>query len=129
MKDKLTSLSGRFAAERKRLKLSQAEMGKAINKTREMVGRYERGDSMPSADALSALSNIGMDIYYILVGRKEDEPSRMTVQPDERALIESYQSLDDEGKQNLRGVADAMALKAVNEGKNKSVRKKPTDKT
>jgi len=125
MNDKYISLSERFAAERKRLQLSQAEVAKAINKTREMVGRYERGASTPSGDALAELSNIGMDIYYVLVGRKVGEPSPVLLKPDELALLDIYRSLQEEDKSDIANFATGVAERALRNGISKTVRKKP----
>lgn len=129
MNDNLDSLSRRFAQERKRLGLSQADIADAIGKTREMIGRYERGLAIPGGDVLMSLATIGMDVYYILLGRREDEPSREMLQPDEKALIHTYRSLgDDDDKSYLIATADAIAERAKKYGTNKSVRKKPKDK-
>lgn len=123
----MDSIGYRIKEERLRIGLTQEQLVKQTDVTVQSQRRYESDQRKPDTNYLQALASLGMDVYYILLGRREDEPSRMTVQPDERALINAYQSLDDEGKRSLRGVADAMSLKTLNEGNNKSVRKKPKE--
>lgn len=117
----------RIKEERLRLGLTQTGLVDQVGSTVQSLRSYESERSKPDAAYLQELSRVGMDVYYVLVGRKEDEPSRVMLEPDERALVKGYQSLNDESKSHLLGVLDALALKAVNKGENKSVRKKPTE--
>lgn len=63
------SIGNRLREERKRLKLTQAEMG-GVGGVMEMVQKhYESGDHFPDGQYLCGIAAIGADINYIITGQ------------------------------------------------------------
>lgn len=66
------NLSNRITELRKQKGWSQSELAKNIEVSREIVGRYERGDAMPSIDIAKRLADaFGVSLDY-LVGNSEN---------------------------------------------------------
>lgn len=60
--------AGRMKEERVRLGLNQAESGGLCGVSREMWGKYERGDAVPGGEVLFSFAAAGADVQYILTG-------------------------------------------------------------
>lgn len=59
----------RLRQERRRLGLSQREMGQIGGVAANAQGKYESGDRVPKADYLAALAGAGVDVLYVLTNR------------------------------------------------------------
>jgi transcriptional regulator with XRE-family HTH domain len=99
-----------FQEERKRLGLSQAEAGALCGVSREMWGKYERGQASPGADVLQAFAAAGADIRYILTGHLvAAQPGRpYGLSPDEAALLDNYRHSSPEAQAALRAMGAAL---------------------
>ncbi|MFL9917970.1 helix-turn-helix transcriptional regulator [Paraburkholderia fungorum] len=62
----------RLREERKRLRLSQTEVASAGGVKRLAQGQYETGTSMPSVRYLQGVAHVGIDLEYVLFGRRID---------------------------------------------------------
>jgi len=52
---------------RKKKKLSQAALGKAIGTSGDVIGRYERGDIKPSIEVVSKIANaLEVSVDYLI---------------------------------------------------------------
>jgi transcriptional regulator with XRE-family HTH domain len=60
----------RLREERKRLQLSQTEVATAGGVKRLAQGQYETGTSMPSVRYLQGIAHVGIDLGYVLFGRR-----------------------------------------------------------
>ncbi len=69
-KENNKSIAGRFAEERKRLGKTQQELGSLCDTSREMIGRYEKGTSVPGGEVLSSFAIQGADVQYVLSGKR-----------------------------------------------------------
>ncbi|WP_084174666.1 XRE family transcriptional regulator [Afifella pfennigii] len=82
-------LSGRLAAERKRLALSQREMAAAVGVSKTSWENYEAGKSSPGARVLASLAELGADLHWLLTGAAlrdgENESQRLSKTPEVRA--------------------------------------------
>lgn len=77
-----SSQSGlRIKEERKRLGLSQEMAGKACGVSREMWGKYERGQAVMGTKVLEMFSEIGADAGYVLSGKRASQVHRAEEQP------------------------------------------------
>jgi transcriptional regulator with XRE-family HTH domain len=65
----MSDIGSRLRQERKRLGLSQREIGQLGGVAANAQGKYESGERVPKADYLAALANIGVDVLYILTGQ------------------------------------------------------------
>lgn len=65
----LSTFAGRLAYLRLRDKLSQASLGNAIGRTRQMINMYESGNSFPGFDVVEQLANrLGVSPTYLMFG-------------------------------------------------------------
>ncbi len=51
--------------------LSQEAFAAALGVDRKTVGRWERGEASPSAAQLATMVDLGADVRYVLVGKRE----------------------------------------------------------
>jgi len=61
----------RLREERNRLSLSQTELGRIGGVQARAQRYYESGERHPDSNYLSAIAAAGVDVLYILTGRKE----------------------------------------------------------
>lgn len=97
----------RLKEERKRIKITQEELSACLKLTSRTWGSYERGQSTPDAWILSELEKKGIDIYYVITGKKL--PIAFD-NPDEEKIIKQYRSADEEIKFAISSIFDAMKL-------------------
>jgi transcriptional regulator with XRE-family HTH domain len=62
--------AGRLREERERIGFNQGDSETLFGVSRVTWGKYERGESTPGADVLSAMAEMGGDILYIVTGRR-----------------------------------------------------------
>ena len=61
----------RIREERRRLRVSQSDFAELGGQGPQSQGRYERGLRSPSAAYLAAISAAGVDVLYVVTGRRE----------------------------------------------------------
>lgn len=66
----MIEIGSRLRQERKRLGLSQKEMGLLGGVAANAQGKYESGERAPKADYLAALARAGVDVLYVLTNRR-----------------------------------------------------------
>ncbi|GIX37999.1 MAG: transcriptional regulator [Silanimonas sp.] len=81
----------RLKEERERLGLTQIDLAALCGVGRLAQGNYESGARHPDAVYLSRAATAGVDVLYVLTGRRE--PSQA---PDEQALIAGYRAASPE---------------------------------
>jgi len=90
---------------RKKKGISQAELGKMIGTSGDVIGRYERGDITPSIEAVAKIADaLEVSIDY-LIGK-----TKMEVDTDTMRRLEDISILSDENKKFLLNMID-MALR------------------
>ncbi|TRX75326.1 helix-turn-helix domain-containing protein [Pseudomonas mangiferae] len=60
----------RLKEERLRLGYNQSEFAAAGGVTKNSQFNYEKGDRSPDAGYLAAIADIGVDVYYVVTGRR-----------------------------------------------------------
>ncbi|EKO78273.1 DNA-binding helix-turn-helix protein [Leptospira sp. Fiocruz LV3954] len=89
-------------------KMSQEELGQLTDLNYNHIGRYERGDSRPSADKLKALAEaLGVTTDYLLSGN-EDNVTRVNLEDQE--LLEMFQKvqlLPQDKKESIKDLIEA----------------------
>ena len=78
----------RIKEERKKLGLTQPEMGEIGGVQKKAQLNYEKGERSPDASYLAAIAVAGADVQYILTGIR----STTALAPDERVLLERYRA-------------------------------------
>jgi transcriptional regulator with XRE-family HTH domain len=66
----MKEIGSRLRQERKRLGLSQREMGLLGGVAANAQGKYESGERAPKADYLAALARAGVDVLFVLTNRR-----------------------------------------------------------
>lgn len=110
----MSEIGERLRTERRRLGMSQEEMGVAGGVTRNTQSNYEKGLRSPDAEYLAKVAGIGADVQYILTGQRS--ASAASLAPDEAALLDNYRHSSPEHKASLRTVGAALAKPQVNDG-------------
>lgn len=64
------AIGQRLAEERVGLKLNQDELGQIVGKSRRAISAWEAGDQTPDAEALALADARGMDVLYVVTGRR-----------------------------------------------------------
>jgi transcriptional regulator with XRE-family HTH domain len=90
---------------RKKKELSQAELGKMIGTSGDVIGRYERGDISPSIEAVAKIADaLEVSVDY-LIGKTKMELDKNTMR-----RFEDISTLSDENKNFVINMID-MALR------------------
>ncbi|MFJ4288738.1 helix-turn-helix domain-containing protein [Cupriavidus sp. NPDC089707] len=66
----METVGERLKAERLRLGLTQAAFGEALGVAKNVQSRYERGDRSPDPVYLAAIARSGVDVLYVLTGKR-----------------------------------------------------------
>lgn len=67
-----SSFSGnRLKEERKKLKMTQAEIAEKCGVSGRMWGNYERGISQPKTELFFHFEKVGIDVQYVMHGRRD----------------------------------------------------------
>lgn len=98
----MSDFSSRLKEERKRLGLSQAELGAAGGVSKDAQLNYESGERSPNAAYLEAIAAAGVDVLYVLTGRR----SSLESMPDDLlTLVRAYDHADKDGRMALQMVS------------------------
>lgn len=66
----METLGERLKSERLRLGLTQTAFGEALGVAKNVQSRYERGDRSPDPLYLAAVIRVGVDVLYVLTGKR-----------------------------------------------------------
>lgn len=89
-RNQMMSFGARLVEERKRFGLNQADFGALADCARNTQANYERDERHPDSKYLSLLAAKGVDVLYVLTGRKTPDVGDIT--DDEIELINLYRS-------------------------------------
>ena len=101
----IMSLSDNMLLIRKKKDLSQTELGRMIGTSGDVIGRYERGDIIPSVEVVSKIADaLEVSVDYLL--------GKTTLELDKQAVrrLEDISKLPDDNKKFVLGLID-MALR------------------
>ena len=105
---KSEGLGDRLREERDRLGLNQTDFGLQVGVSRGTQKAYELGTGAPDVRYLAALEAIGVDVSYVLIGRRFTQETA-DVDEVEQTLIERYRSLNAADKRSVNRIVSAMA--------------------
>lgn len=107
----------RLKTLRKQRDLSQAQLAQLVGVHQNHIGRYERGESKPSADALHRLADaLGVSTDYLFEG-SSDEAAKARFE--DRDLLRQFQEVErlpDEDKALVKSFLDAFLFRRKVEG-------------
>mgnify|MGYP002344574184 CR=1 FL=1 len=87
------SLGERLKAERERLGYTQPEFAELAGASKRTQIGWEQGRSVPDANALVAWAAEGLDVGFLLSGKKADVATSRHLPPDEQLLLEAYRGM------------------------------------
>lgn len=82
----MVNIGDRLKEERERLRMTQESFSVAGGAGKRAYIRYEQGERLPDAGFLAALSASGVDVLYVLTGRR----SATALSPEEQTLLSYY---------------------------------------
>lgn len=74
----METIGERLKEERTRLELNQSDFAEKGGVQKHAQIRYEKGERYPDGNYLQAISKVGVDVLYVLTGRKEPNLKMIT---------------------------------------------------
>jgi transcriptional regulator with XRE-family HTH domain len=102
---------------RKQRDLSQAQLADAVGVHQNHIGRYERGESQPSADALRRLADaLGVSTDYLIEGTSDEAAKARFEDRDLLRQFQEVERLPDSDKALVKSFLDAFLFRRKVEG-------------
>lgn len=98
----MVNIGERISSLRKQRKWSQSDLAEAIGASRDIIGKYERGDNSPSIEMAVKLARVFEVPLDFLIG----EGQYASYNQDTIKRLESIEALDDKTKHVLFNVID-----------------------
>lgn len=126
----MSTFEERLIEERRRVALSQSAFGEAGGVQKRAQINYENGERRPDAAYLERLAAIGVDVLYVLTGRRAPagngyataEPSPVGhLSLPELGLIKGWRQLDAKGRQAVLAMMEALTQTAPGQSFNAPV--------
>jgi len=111
----MTAIGSRIREERERLRLTQRAFGEIGGVEPNAQGKYESGERWPKADYLAAVAEHGVDVLYLLTGKRMAQPADQLAE-DEARLLGGYRSLPQAARTAVTGVAEAFVTLVPGKG-------------
>ncbi|VWD35655.1 helix-turn-helix domain-containing protein [Burkholderia contaminans] len=102
--------SERLKEERQRLGLNQEGFAALGGVQKQAQFNYEKGVRKPDSDYLVALAGHGVDVLYVLTGRRSDSSPLL---PDETELLSGFRQLTDVGQAAIQASINGYLLAGV----------------
>jgi transcriptional regulator with XRE-family HTH domain len=98
----------RLREERTRLGLNQDAFAQLGGITRNTQGSYEKGERNPDSIYLTAVIKAGVDVLYVLTGRRTQQAVE-GLNEEEAALLNQFRTLSDYDQKAVHRIIGAMA--------------------
>lgn len=106
----MSSIGARLREERERLGVNQTAFASMGGVLKGAQVNYEAGKRSPDAAYLSALAECGVDVLYVLTGRRiGGVPQGPALRDGEATLLEGYRSLDARGRMGVQALISGLA--------------------
>lgn len=89
-----SAIGARLREERERLGMSQTQFAGLGEASKRAQINYEQGDSTPDASYLAAVSRVGVDVQYVVIGVRSS-----ALVGKEALLLEGYRKMDEATKE------------------------------
>ncbi|OWP82904.1 hypothetical protein BWK59_13355 [Flavobacterium davisii] len=99
----MVKIGDRIAFLRKVKGLSQTDLAKQINASREAIGKYERNEASPSVETAKKIA----DVFEVTLDYLIDDNATMTFDKQTVSRIKDIQALDEENKSHIFAILDA----------------------
>ncbi|WP_314342831.1 helix-turn-helix transcriptional regulator [Simonsiella muelleri] len=103
--------------QRKKLGLKQSEAAEKCGVSREIWGKWERGENKPTSEKLFSFEKIGIDVNYVMYGeqRSDFRQPEITLSAEEQELLTQFRQLNQDGKTAIFSMLSALLPKKVAE--------------
>jgi len=98
----------RLREERTRLGLKQEAFAQLGGITRNTQGSYEKGERNPDSVYLTAVLKVGVDVLYVLTGRRTQRAIEGLNEAEE-TLLDRFRTLSDYDQKAVHRIISAMA--------------------
>jgi transcriptional regulator with XRE-family HTH domain len=106
------AFSDRLAFARKQKKVRQADLGKMIGTSGDIIGKYERGENTPSIDVAAKIAEaLGVTVDYLVKDGEYEQIDKATL-----TRLRDIQMLSDENKAHVFALLDAFIAKTKIQG-------------
>ena len=106
-----TNVMIRLLAERQRVGLTRERVAHALDVADRTVARWEKNIAIP-ADKLECLARLGMDVQYILTGKRSrdgvGQQSEATLSVEEMDVVQTYRMLNSEDRGHAKALLRAL---------------------
>jgi transcriptional regulator with XRE-family HTH domain len=97
------AFSDRLALARKRKKIRQADLGKKVGTSGDIIGKYERGENVPSIDVASKIADaLGVTLDYLVKDSEYEQIDESTL-----TRLKEIQKLSPQNKEHVFALLDA----------------------
>ena len=105
----------RLKEQRKKLGLKQSEAAEKCGVSREIWGKWERGENKPTSEKLFSFEKIGIDVNYVMYGeqRSDFRQPEITLSAEEQELLTQFRQLNQDGKTAIFSMLSALLPKKV----------------
>ena len=99
----MIKIGDRIAQLRKGKGLSQTELAKQINASREAIGKYERNEAIPSVETAKKIA----DVFNVTIDYLVDEKATPTFDKQTVKRLHEIEMLTDDDRKHLFALMDA----------------------
>jgi transcriptional regulator with XRE-family HTH domain len=115
-----SSIGGRLKSERLRLSMSQEDFALKAKASRRALIEWEKTNTYPDANQLHELAGIGVDIGYVITGRRVADSlyangtdrvlaaNEPRTSDREAKLLSAFRDLDESGRKAIEQMATAL---------------------
>jgi len=97
------TFSDRLSTIRKQKKMKQTDLGKLIGTSGDIIGKYERGENIPSIDvAVKIADALGITLDYLVKDEKYEQ-----IDEDTLKRLKDIQELSPENRRHVFALLDA----------------------
>lgn len=117
----MSDMPSRLRELREARSLSQEGFAALCGASKNTQNNYETGKRKPTYDYLEALAAAGVDVIYLLTGRRD--PKLLNDQ--QKRLLSLFEDLNADARQVLIGLLEAVKTGRVAKGESDTVRQRP----
>jgi transcriptional regulator with XRE-family HTH domain len=97
------AFADRLSFARKQKKIRQADLGKLVGTSGDIIGKYERGENTPSIDVATKIADaLGVTLDYLVKNATYEQIDKETLQ-----RLKDIQKLSIESKEHVFALLDA----------------------
>ncbi|WP_070888139.1 helix-turn-helix domain-containing protein [Pseudomonas argentinensis] len=105
------NIGDRLREERVRLGFNQADFAAVAGVAKTSQFNYEKGERSPDAEYLAAIAEKGVDVLYVIAGRRTPAAAD-AISEAEADLLVCFRQLSDEEQKHTRKMISALASTA-----------------